>query len=86
MEDMDIMSKGVKGLWDEDEHARITALSNKRRQEAAMLAGNCKACEHSRKKREGNSDVPKIDKAKGYYFCFHPAGVCAANEAFAIKK
>ena len=79
MEEMDVMSKGVKGLWDDDEQERIRKLADQRRQATAMSQGNCRACDHSRKKREGNAEYPKIYKGKSFFFCSRMEGACPAN-------
>lgn len=79
-EEVDVMSKGVKGLWDESEHERVKALSEKRRAEESITKGNCKSCDHGRKKKDGNPDAVKIYKGRGYFFCFRPGGVCDANK------
>ena len=78
-EEVDVMSKGVKGLWDESEHERIKALSDKRRQEEAEAKGNCKACDYAKKKKDGNPDAVKIEKGRGYFFCHRPVCPCEAN-------
>jgi hypothetical protein len=74
------MSKGVKGLWDESEHERIKSLSDKRGHDDAMAKGNCKACDHARKKKDGNPDAAKIEKGRGYFFCHRQGGPCEANK------